>query len=180
MTPDPHTAKSPTPAQVDALCVTYEKKKAANEKAGDALATAKAALLAKIDQFGYVPAHADKSRRLDGIGKIATATTSNTIEIRADAVTKLQLRLSRLKMPRLFAELFARQVKYSLVKGAGETITVAVQKLPAPRRAPLLGLFSSCFEVNSKTPSLAVEDVAALKAKEEKAAKKAAKKAGAK
>ncbi len=47
----------------------------------------------------------------------------------------------------------------------------------AKQRAELLALFSSCFEVGSKTPSLAVDEVSVLKAKEAEKAAKAAKKA---
>jgi hypothetical protein len=160
--------------QIDALCFEFEEKKQAAELAVAALSEIKAQLIDRVEKQGYVPSNAEKSKRLDGVIWVATTTTGSTVEVKTESVVKLQLELSRLKKPRLFAKLFARQVKYSLVKDAADALKLALASLAAAKKAPVLALFSSCFDVNSKTPSLSVDSISAVKAKEEKAAKKAA------
>lgn len=164
-----------TTREVDELCLAYEAKKIIAERAQADAADAKAALIDEIARFGYVPANAEKSMRLDGILKVATSTTGSTVEVKSEAVTRFELALSAAKKARIFKSLFTRQVKYALVKDAAATLQQALVKSPAPMRAKLTSLLAACFDVNSKTPSLAVEDVATLKAREEKAAKKAGK-----
>jgi hypothetical protein len=161
-------------ADIDRYCREYEAKRQEIEASSADLATKKALLLNLIETYGYVPPNAEKSRRLDGVEMVATMTVGSSVEVKSDPVTKLQLRLSHFKKPRVFKQLFSKTIKYSLVKDASTSLKLAIQTLPAEAQAEILVLFTSCFEVNTNTPSLKVETVAVIKAKEEKAAKKAA------
>ncbi|HEX4039046.1 MAG TPA: hypothetical protein VHX37_13380 [Acidobacteriaceae bacterium] len=167
---------APLPTTVDALCLLLNEKKAAAEAAGEDLAKAKSALIDQVQRFGYLPAGAEKSMRLDGNEFVATVTVGSTVEIVDRRVIELQLALSKAKKPRIFPQLFERRVKYSLSKGASELLQSSIAKLSDPVQKRLTQLFSLCFDVNSKSPSLSIESSSMVKAREAKAAKKAAKK----
>lgn len=167
----------PDPARIDTLCMGFDAAKAAAERAQQALSEAKGELLPVIDVFGYVPDHAPKTTRLEGILYTADATTSSTVEVKEEPVAQLRAELSRLGKPRLFKELFDRQVKHSLRKDAGGTLKIAIGAMDANRQAHLLSIFALCFSVGAKAPSLSVDLSEALKAKEAEKAQKAAAKA---
>ncbi len=179
--------QAPTPEIVDGLCMDFDAAKAAVEKAEQKFSTAKGALLAAVQDFGYVPANAEKTTRLEGTIYIADATVASTVEIVEAPVGELQSELSRLKKPKVFTELFDRKVKHTLRKDAAGTLKLAIGAFSNDVQSRLLSLFSSCFNVGVKAPALSVELAAALRQKEadavakaEKKAAKAAKKAGAK
>jgi hypothetical protein len=175
---NPATPENIARPLVDSLCRAFNQRKAEAEAAETALGNAKALLIEAVQRYGYVPTNAEKSIRLEGDESIATVTTGTTVEIVDAYVIELQLALSRAKMPRLFRQLFDRRVKYSLRKGAAKALQFAVGKLPEVTRKQLSQLFSLCFGVSTRSPSLTVEASAAVEAREAKAAKKAAKKAG--
>jgi hypothetical protein len=172
------TSENPAPVvdttDIDRHCREFEAKRKEIEVSNADLATKKALLLNLIETYGYVPPNAEKSRRLDGREMVATMTVGSSVEVKSDPVTKLQLRLSHYKKPRVFKSLFSKTIKYSLVKDASVSLKIGITSLPAEAQAEILALFASCFEVNTNTPSLKVDTVSAVKAKEEKAAKKKA------
>jgi polyhydroxyalkanoate synthesis regulator phasin len=164
------------PAAIDAKCRAYQAKRVEADALDAEITPLKAELIALADEQGYVPANAEKSRRLDGVEMVATTTTGSSVEVKNDRVTELQLRLSKLKMPRLFSKLFARTIKHSLQKDASDTLKIAIAPLAAKTQAEVLSLFTGCFDVSTKAPSLVVEEVSVLRAREaDKAAKAAAK-----
>jgi hypothetical protein len=157
------------------------------EQAQQKLSAAQGSLLAAIQANGYAPEHAPKTTRLEGAIYIADATTASTVKIVNSSVLQLQKELSRLKFPKLFPQLFGRTVKYTLLKGAGDLLRLELGALKDEARARMLGIFATCLDVDSKTPSVSVNLVAALRQKEAdaqvkaeakaaRAAKKAAKK----
>jgi hypothetical protein len=179
--------KRPTPEMVDGLCMNFDAARAAVDEAQQKLSTAKGALLEAVQDFGYVPANAEKTTRLEGTLYIADATVASTVEILEAPVGELQSELSRLALPKVFTELFDRKVKHSLRKDAAGTLKFYIGGLQPKVQTRLLSLFATCFNVNSKAPALSVELAAALRQKEaeeiakaERKAAKAAKKAGAK
>jgi hypothetical protein len=172
---------------IDGLCMNFDAAKAAVDEAQQKLSTAKGALLEAVQDFGYVPANAEKTTRLEGTLYIADATVASTVEIVEAPVGELQSELSRLKLPKVFTALFERKVKHTLRKDAAGTLKLAIGGLPPLVQTRLLSLFSSCFNVGTKAPALSVELAAALRQKEaealakaERKAAKAAKKGGAK
>jgi hypothetical protein len=167
----------PTPVEIDDLCLAFDRAKIAVEKAEQTFSTAKGALLATVQDFGYTPSHAEKTIRLEGQLYIANATTATSIETMEASVAELQAELSRLKRPKIFAQLFDRKVKHSLRKDAPGILKLAIGGFAEDVQRRLLSLFSSCFNVNAKAPALSVDLAAALHQKETEAAEKAAKKA---
>ncbi len=176
------TPTRPNPEAIDDLCIAYDNARIAKDNAEQQLSTAKGDLLGAVQTWGYMPAHAEKTMRLEGQLYIASATAGTTVEMNEAKVEELQSELSRLKKPRLFRNLFQRSVKYSLIKDAPEAFKLAIANLADDMQARLHAIFTGCFKVNTKAPSLAVDLAAALRAKEAapaaKAAKKAAKKGG--
>jgi len=170
-------ATRPTAAEIDDLCIAFDTARAEVEIAQQHFSTAKGALLAAIQDHGYTPAHAEKTVRLEGVLYIADATTSSTIETVEPSIAELQLELSRLKRPRVFAQLFDRKVKHSLRKDAAGILKLEIGGFASEVQTRLLALFSSCFNVAAKAPSVTVDLAAALRKKEAEAAEKAAKKA---
>jgi hypothetical protein len=80
---------APTAAEIDDLCLAFDTAKAAVEKEQQKLSTAKGALLAAVQDFGYTPAHAEKTTRLEGTLYIADATVASSIETVEPMVGKL-------------------------------------------------------------------------------------------
>jgi hypothetical protein len=155
----------------------FDSMKSLAEEAQQRLSTAKGALLEAVQDFGYTPANAAKTTRLEGTIYIADATVASTVEIVEAPVGELQSELSRLKKPKVFIELFERKVKHSLRKDAAGTLKLAIGAFSEETQKRLLSLFASCFNVGVKAPALSVELAAALRKKEAAAAAKAAKKA---
>jgi hypothetical protein len=167
----------PTAGQIDMLCTLYDDAKIAADHAAQELSRRKGELLALIQDYGYVPAGAEKTMRLEGTLYVADATVASTVEINEAPVGELESELSRLRLPRVFRQLFARKVRHTLEKDAPEKLRLAIGGFTEPVQKRLLALFASCFTVNSKAPALSVDLAAALREKEQKAAEKAARKA---
>jgi hypothetical protein len=166
-----------TPAEIDDLCLAYDTAAAAVQAAQEKLAGIKAPLMLAVQEQGYIPAHADKMKRLEGTIYVANVIHSSTVSTNATACTALELELSARKMPKLFPQLFEREVKYTLVKGAPDLLKLEIGGLGPDRISRIYSLFSSCFTVNAKTPSLSVDLAQVLREKEAEAAAKAERKA---
>jgi hypothetical protein len=175
---DAKAALRPDPAIFDQHCRAFTASKAELETVKSELDAVKASLILLVSHYGYVPTNAEKSMRLEGIEMLATVTTGTSTDVNNEEVTRLQLALSRAKMPRVFSQLFARTVKHSLKKNAPDILKLATASLAEEARTALLLQFAACFSIEPNTPSLAVEEVAVLRekeaAKEAKAAAKAA------
>lgn len=164
------------PREFDRLCEDFVAAQLSADEAKRKADTAKACVMAYVEEHGSVPTNAEASRRIEGGDWCATVTTASTVEIRDNVVTELELQLSAAKQPGLFAQLFSRRVEYTLLKGAEHVLPAA--KLPKSRREIILGLYAQCFIPKKKTPSLKVEPIATVRERDAKAAKKAAKKGG--
>ncbi|MHB1794617.1 MAG: hypothetical protein ACYCPO_06585 [Acidobacteriaceae bacterium] len=162
--------------EFDELCLDYVTKQLATDEAKIASDQAKAVIIAAVQEHGHVPTNAEASRRIEGADWCATVTTPSTVEIHDANVTELELLLSQAKLPGVFANLFSRRVEYTLLKGAERVLPQT--KLPKKFSERIVALYAQCFVPKKKTPSLKVEAIAAVRDREEKAATKAAKKAG--
>lgn len=171
------TANRPTPDQVDDLCIAYDSARIAKDNAEQELSRVKGELLSAVQAFGYTPSHAEKTMRLEGHLYTASATVGTTVDINEAKVEELQSELSRIKRSRIFRGLFQRTIKYSLIKDGPDAFRLATAHLAADVQSRLHGIFTCCFKVNAKAPSLSVDLIAALRAKEAEAAKKAARRA---
>jgi hypothetical protein len=160
--------------EFDALCLDYASKSLTADEAKHTADAAKALVMNAVQEFGHVPTNAEASRRMEGADWSATVTTPKTIEIIDSNVTELELLLSQAKQAKVFPLLFSRRVEYSLQKDAERVLPQT--KLPGKLRERILSLYAQCFTPKTKTPSLKVETIATVREREEKAAKKAAKK----
>jgi hypothetical protein len=167
-----------TPQQFDVLCANYDEARTLAERLDKTLSEAKAQVMNAVLEHGRVPTNAEASRRFEGQIWSGTVTTSTTIEILDDNVTALELALSKAKLPRVFQQMFSRRVEYTMLKDAEKVLPQT--RLPKRYAARIKQLYGRCFVPRKKTPSLKVESVVDARAREEKAAKKAAKKGGAK
>lgn len=171
------TKKAPSANLIDAFCIAFDQAKADVEKAQQDLSAAKGDLQPLVQDCGYVPSNAPKTLRLEGILYTADLTTPSTVEINEAAVAELQSELSRLKHPKVFKQLFDRQVKHSLRKDAAGTLKLAIGIRTEETQKRMLGLLASCFTVGTKAPSLTVDLTEALRAREAEKEQKAAAKA---
>jgi hypothetical protein len=169
------TKTAPTAQEIDDLCMEFDGAKLAVDEAEQDFSKVKGDLLAKVQDFGYTPANAEKTTRLEGVIYVADATTASTVEMNEASIGELQSELSRLKKPKVFGEIFERKVKHSLKKNAAGTLKLAIGGFDEGTQKRLLGIFACCFKVNSKAPALTVELATALREKESAAAEKAAK-----
>lgn len=166
-----------TADEIDALCWTFNEKVIELEKAKKEHTTAKADLLAVVQAQGHIAPRADKTTRLQGAIYVADSTVGSTINVDERAVGELQLELSRMKKAAIFRLLFNRQVSHALIKGAGEVLKLKIGGMRGEVQARLLALFACCFKVDTKAPTLTVQLVSVLEAKEKAAAEKAQSKA---
>jgi len=167
----------PTPTQIDDLCLKFDAAKIEVEKDEQAFSTAKGELLAAVQDFGFMPTAAPKTKRLEGILYIADATVSTTVTVDEARVAELESELSRMKKPYVFREMFERKVQHILLKDAAGTLKLAIGGLAPEVQKRLSILFATCFKPKSKAPSLTVDLVAALRQKEAEAQAKAEAKA---
>jgi hypothetical protein len=172
------TSKALTPEAFDGLCQEYEQLQTKAEAAQTEADSQRALIEAEITAHGFVPDTAQSSRRFAGIEFSGTLTGSTGVEVDDASAGELEILLSKAKLHGIFAKLFTRRTEYSLVKGAENVLKTV--KLPKRYAERIQTLYSYCFKVKTKKARLTVERVADIRAREEKAAKKAAKKGGTK
>ena len=165
--------ESPSADKIDELCKSYHDLKDASDKAAKVLSKAKGELLPVIDGFGFTAPHAEKTIRLEGFKWVADATRSSTVDINEASIATLQSELSRMGKPKTFGKLFQRSVKHGLKKDAADQLKSDIHGMKEEDRIYLLSLFAGCFSVGQKAPSVTVELISTLKAKEDAAAEKA-------
>jgi hypothetical protein len=101
-----------------------------------------------------VPAHAEKSRRLNGKLAELTVTKSDVITINDERVDDLFNALDANGYGSFFAKLFTERKKWEIVDGAES----ALKKTSLPRRLAerVLSLFGRCISVKPKKPALKI------------------------
>ncbi len=113
----------------------------------------RAELQQQVEQFGFTPPRADKSKRLCGIFYQFTLTVGLTTEVKDAEVEKI-----RQACPDgLFGRLFKTVTKYKLADGA--TMALA-SKLPEGAPRNLRMMFSKAVETKETAPRLRVERLA--------------------
>jgi len=111
-------------------------------------------LLEQVEAFGFSPARAEKSRRLETDLHQLTVTTGTTTEIKDTAVERI-----RLACPRgLFDQLFCMVTKWKLAPGATQ---ILADRLPAGAPRHLRMWFNRAVIVKETGPRLRIEKVEA-------------------
>jgi len=161
----------PSNVDIDNSIAGYEYAKAAAKQATLLADAAKQRVIFLVDNFGYCPANAPQSKRLDGLRNTATVTRGSSVTVKEGAVQILAIAIANI--PGLFKRLFTPTTKHSLVKGAADAIKAL--DLPERRLEKILSLFGQCFDVKTAEPSLSVSVIKAEKpAKKPRPAKAAA------
>lgn len=159
----------PTLDEVDFMIQNYETIKTTYDLAKADLDHAREHLILMVEKFGHRPPHAEQSKRLHGTRNTATATTGTTVVVNESAVFDLELYLTGL--PAVFARLFCRQTKHTLVEGAHDVLKEI--ELPRRKHEKILSLFGKCIEIKTKAPSLKIEIIKAEKPAAKPRSKKA-------
>jgi hypothetical protein len=108
-----------------------------------------------------VPAHAEQSIRLAGRRNTLTITRGTTVTVNEQSVAALEEYLEK-ESYSFFPQLFAKQVKHTLVEGARDLL----KRMGLPRRAEekVLSLFGRCIDLKPKSPSVKIEVIKPEKA----------------
>jgi hypothetical protein len=147
-------ASAPAPEFIDELAARYL---AAKEKASEAQTTVAAIAdeaIALVNEWGVVPAHAEKSRKLNGRRAELLVTRVDTLTVVDDRVETLKGALEANGYGEYFKKLFTLRSKYEVVEGA-ET-ALKSESLPKRLAEKVLNLWGRCIAVRPKKPSLKV------------------------
>ena len=112
----------------------------------------RAKLLEQVEQFGSIPARAEKSRRLLAEGYQFTVTHGSTTDVKDAEVERIRQACPTA----LFERLFRTVTKYKLTDGA--TLVLA-GRLPADAPRNLRVMFHRAVETKDTAPRLRIEKV---------------------
>jgi hypothetical protein len=152
----------PTPRQIDEFVDLFERRSSESALANANLQECKDELIALVQRFGTVPAGAEQSLRLEGAVTVLTITTGSTVAVKTDAVNELKAAMDVNGRGELFPLLFATRSKYELQEDAATRLRTA--KLPQRLVKLFTNLYSRCFDVKKKSPSLRIERLDTAKA----------------
>jgi hypothetical protein len=107
-------------------------------------------LLEQIEEFGFTPARAEKSKRLDGTVYQFTVTRGLTTEIKDAEVERIR----QVCPDSLFDRLFRSVTKFKLAEGAA---LVLASRLPVDAPRNLRMMFSRAVETKETSPRLRIE-----------------------
>ena len=110
-----------------------------------------------MEEFGFTPPRADKSKRLEGTLYQFTVTRGLTTEIKDAAVERIRQVCSGA----LFDRLFKVVTKFKLADGATQ---VLASRLPADTPRNLRALFSRAVETKETGPRLRIGKIEACEA----------------
>jgi hypothetical protein len=164
-------SERPTPEFIDELATRYLDAKAKSLTAQAVAATIELEAVAFVKQWGIVPPHAEKSRKLAGKFAELTVTKADTLAINDERVDDLKDALEANGYGNFFLRLFAERKKWEVVEGAEAALKS--ESLPKRLSEKVLNLWGRCISVKPKKRSLKV--VIADPAKPAKRTKKVAK-----
>jgi hypothetical protein len=111
-----------------------------------------AKLREQVENFGSIPSHAEKSRRLETASYQFTISTSSSTEIKDAEVLKIQEACD----DGLFEQLFQRVTKFKLGAGA---MKILAGTLPPGAPSNLRKMFAQAVIVKEGKPRLRIEKV---------------------
>lgn len=147
-------AVRPTPEAIDELAKKYERAKSMAACAREDLTAIEAECVEMVTNFGIVPAHAEKSRRLNGRLAELTVTKGDTLTINDERVETLKDALEVNGRADFFPKLFTLRSKYEVVEGAESALKQ--ESLGKRLSERVLNLWGRCISVKAKKPSLKV------------------------
>jgi hypothetical protein len=156
----------PTPEQIDEFARRVIAARLAQFGAAEAAKRIEEEAIALVEQWGSVPAQAEKSRRLKGQLAELTVTKSDVLAIIHDRVETLRDALFANGYGAFFSKLFAERRKWEVVEGAEAALKA--EALPKRLAEKVLNLWGRCITVKPKKASLKVAIADPAKAKRAK------------
>jgi hypothetical protein len=155
--------KTPIPEkkEIDALAALYLESKANVDKAAEGVAVLRDQLTDMVNEHGFVPKGAKKSKRLLGDEHEITLSRGQSIEVDGTAVMRIRAALKTSGLSKFFRKLFRREVIYVLADGAHQFMVEHCMPADVGR------YFAEAVMIRENSPYLKVEPV-----KEEAAAGK--------
>lgn len=144
----------PSLDEIDLLAAQYRAAKAAKAAAQESYEEIEETLVNLVQVYGFVPANAEKSRRLNGRVAELTITKADILTINEDRVETLREALEANGFGDYFGKLFAKRTKYEVVEGAESALKA--ESLPKRLSERVLQLWGRCISVRAKKPSLRV------------------------
>ena len=138
----------PTPEQVDKLAKLYLVLIDARAKTQAVIAGVEAQILTNVQNWGTVPPHAEKSRRLAGKLSEITVTKADTLIINDERVVTLKEALEANGHGEYFNKLFTLRSKYEVVEGAEAALKS--ESLPKRLSEKVLNLWGRCISVKDR------------------------------
>jgi hypothetical protein len=136
-----------SPAELDGIGVRLEEIEREEE-------TLRTRLVERVQEFGFTPPRAEKSKRLLGTDFRFTLSSSQSNEIRDAEVERI-----RAVCPDgLFGQMFVAVTNYKLTSGA---TTLLAGKLPEAAPRNLRMMFSRAAQVKEGAPRLRIEKIGA-------------------
>jgi hypothetical protein len=145
----------PSPDAIDAIARIYLDAQASKKAATDKVAELEADLIQLVANWGVVPPHAEKSRRLKGNIAELTVTHSDVLTIVEERVDTLKEALEANGYGEWFGKLFKLRSKWEVVEGAEAALKA--ETLPKRLSEKVLNLWGRCITVKPKKPSLRVD-----------------------
>lgn len=151
--PEP-VAERPTPEQIDDLAQRYLGAKARLALVKEDVDDFERECIDMVTNFGIVPPHAEKSRRLNGRLAELTVTRGDVLTINDERVETLKDALEANGRADFFPRLFALRSKYEVVEGAEAALKS--ESLGKRLSEKVLNLWGRCISVKAKKPALKV------------------------
>jgi hypothetical protein len=145
----------PSPELIDELAKRFLEAKLKVTVASATAAAIEKEAVSLVNEWGTVPAHAEKSKRLAGRRAVLMVTKSDTITLIPERVEMVRDALAANDYPNYFGKLFAKVEKYEVVEGAESALKT--ESLPKRLAEKILNLYGRCFDIKPKKPSLKVE-----------------------
>jgi hypothetical protein len=144
----------PTPEEIDTVACNYLFAKERSAEAAADVQRLELELVCMVKEWGIVPPHAEKSRRLQGKLAELTVTKADTLTVADDRVNDLRDALTSVGHQKFFGKLFTLRSKWEIVDGAES----ALKQVALPKRLAekVMNLWGRCISVKPKKPSLKV------------------------
>ncbi len=155
------TAATPTREEIDALAALYVAAQDQVDKARQAESVLRDQLTDMVEEHGFMPPRATKSKRIQGDQWKITLSRGQSVEVDGTIAREIRRALKLVGRVRYFRKLFRPEIIYVLADGSQKALAQMVEaEIPDAEQRDIIGLYNKAVEIKSKTPSLEVEMLA--------------------
>lgn len=155
----------PTREEIDALAAMYVEAQAEVEKAQKGASVLRDQLMDMIQEHGFVPPRATKSKRIQGSQWKVTLSQGQSVEVDGTVAREIRRALKLIGRVRYFRKLFRPEMIYVLADGSQRALALMAEaEIPAPEHRQIISLYNQAVEIKAKSPTLDVEPVNKQKA----------------